>query len=399
MARPLRLESIRPMHFNLDPSTVFLTLSGSHAYGMAGPDSDVDIRGVCIPPREIRDSVFKTFEQYTAATQEASWGPNSVQALNRLAVHDTASLSYMKHQNIDLVVFGLQKFLKLAANANPNILELLFVAERDVLFRTPVWELAREQRDLFLSKKCKHTFLGYAHSQLRRIKGHREWLLHPPQKEPMRADFGLPEESVLPADIRNTVDEAVKKVLREWEMEDDIEITGASQDVFRERVRDFYGSLLKTQSDDYEDQMYHQAAVSIGVPAETLSVIKAERSYRMARKGWQQFQKWKQDRNPARAELEAKFGFDCKHGSHLIRLMRMGLEILRDGEVQVRRPDAKELLSIRRGELSYDELIEQAESIEREVEEAAKHSTLPRAPNMEAIDNLYRQMLDMGVSS
>ncbi len=36
----------------LPQRTIFLTRAGSHAYGLATPESDVDIRGVVIPPQE-----------------------------------------------------------------------------------------------------------------------------------------------------------------------------------------------------------------------------------------------------------------------------------------------------------------------------------------------------------
>ena len=378
------------MHFDVDDATLFLTLSGSHAYGMARDTSDVDIRGVCLRPVGIRNSLYKTFEQYQTTQQTETWGRNSTRALNRLVVHPTAAISYVNNPELDLVIYSLAKFLKLATNANPSVMELLFVDEEDVLFSTSLWDRVREKRDLFVTKKCKHTFTGYAHSQLRRIKSHRAWLLNTP-KEPTRSEFGLPDQSVLPADVRNLVDEAVKKVLRDWMMEDDIELTGAVQDVFRDRVRTFYSTLAERPLEDGD--LYEMAALSTGVTKDVLHVIKAERRYRSARKHWEQYTRWKRERNEARAEMEAKFGYDVKHGSHLIRLMRMGLEILRDGKVIVRRPDAQELLDIRRGALSYDELIEQAESLEAQINSVYKDSPLPKAPDMGAIDDLYQECL------
>lgn len=32
--------------------TIFMTLSGSHAYGLNTPESDEDYRGVCVPTKE-----------------------------------------------------------------------------------------------------------------------------------------------------------------------------------------------------------------------------------------------------------------------------------------------------------------------------------------------------------
>ena len=73
---------------------------------------------------------------------------------------------------------------------------------------------------------------------------------------------------------------------------------------------------------------------------------------------------------------------------HLVRLMRMCREILETGKVIVKRPDAEELLAIRHGAWSYEQLRDWAKSEDVALEEVAKQSKLPRAPNVEAIDKL-----------
>ncbi len=60
----------------------------------------------------------------------------------------------------------------------------------------------------------------------------------------------------------------------------------------------------------------------------------AEQGYRAALRHWNQYQEWLRNRNPARAELEASYGYDTKHAMHLLRLLRMGEEILHDGTVR-----------------------------------------------------------------
>ena len=46
------------------------------------------------------------------------------------------------------------------------------------------WERLVEVRDSFLSKRAKHTFSGYALSQLKRINTHYRWLKNPPPAAP-----------------------------------------------------------------------------------------------------------------------------------------------------------------------------------------------------------------------
>jgi len=86
----------------------------------------------------------------------------------------------------------------------------------------------------------------------------------------------------------------------------------------------------------------------------------SEKAYRAAHRHWEHFRTWRRNRNAARAELEARHGYDTKHAMHLCRLLRMGSEILEEGVVRVRRPDADWLRSVRRGAFAYEELLDQA---------------------------------------
>jgi predicted nucleotidyltransferase len=377
--------------FNPDNTTIVLGVGGSHAYGMARESSDVDLRGVCIVPRHIRDSVFKSFDQWTSTSQEGPWGDRSQSALDVL--EERLGHDPMKNGPLDVVVYDIQKFTSLCAQNNPNVIELLYLEDGDVLFARDEYHKLRDNRHLFLSKKCKHTYTGYAQGQLKRIKGHRAWLLNPPAKEPTRKDFGLPEETVLPADIRNLVNEKVTKLIREWLVEDGIELTGAAQDVFRQRVRTFYASMLECKEEALDDTLYPLAAASIGVTRDVLSALKQERGYRSARRNWEAYRKWQVERNEARHELEEKYGYDTKHASHLVRLLRTGLEILQDGELRVRRRDAKELLAIRDGVWTYDELMEHTEDLQKQISAAYETTDLQQEPDFAQIDKLMMSLL------
>jgi hypothetical protein len=84
---------------------------------------------------------------------------------------------------------------------------------------------------------------------------------------------------------------------------------------------------------------------------------------------------------------------NCKHAMHLIRLMRMGLEILRDEEVIVKRPDAQELLSIRNGAWSYEEVVEYANQMDAEIRGHWYQTTkLPKKPNVKLAGQLLFEL-------
>ena len=65
-----------------------------------------------------------------------------------------------------------------------------------------------------------------------------------------------------------------------------------------------------------------------------------------------------------RKALVEHFGFDTKAASHLIRLLRMGIEFLTDGELQVtRHVDGPQLLEIKRGEWTLDQVKAEADRL------------------------------------
>lgn len=326
------------MDFDLADHTHLLTVGGSRAYGMHTAESDVDVKGVAVPPLAYHLGYLHRFEQADK--------PGHLAAFSRLLTAEEQDA--VASTKLEGVVFDLRKFVALAADANPNILDVLFCRDDETRFVDDIGRALRDARGLFLSQKAKHTFSGYAHSQLARIRSHRAWLLDPPKAEPTREAFGLPAGgSVLPRDQMGALDTLMAR--------------GVTAD-------------------------------DLGLAPAALALLEAEKRYRAARTHWDQYQHWKASRNAARAELEARFGYDTKHAAHLVRLLRMGREILVDGKANVWRGgiDADELLAIRRGEWSYDRLVEWADAEDATLTTIyeARTSPLPREPDRKAIDAL-----------
>lgn len=170
----------------VDACTILLVNAGSHAYGTATPISDRDLRGIMIPP-----------EDYILGMRRVE--------------------QFEQKGDPDIVIYELRKYLNLAADANPNILEFLFVDDSDVLMITPIGEKLRRHRNLFLSKKAQHTFSGYAMSQLKKIESHRRWLLNPPTTPPRRQDFGLQDRCVISKDQLAAAESLIRKQVEQWE--------------------------------------------------------------------------------------------------------------------------------------------------------------------------------------
>lgn len=90
-----------------------------------------------------------------------------------------------------------------------------------------------------------------------------------------------------------------------------------------------------------------------------------------------------------RFKLVEKYGYDCKNAAHSIRLLRMGIEFLRDGEPKVyREHDREELLAIKNGKLKLKEVDKMATDLLNKVDKAHKKSQLPDKNNPIEINKL-----------
>lgn len=85
-------------------------------------------------------------------------------------------------------------------------------------------------------------------------------------------------------------------------------------------------------------------------------------------------------------EYDKKVGYKCKHAMHMVRLLRMAVEILQEGQVKVLRSDADELLAIRYGEWTYSDCLLYLEKMDAEVE--AIDSALPSRVDHQFWDSL-----------
>lgn len=91
--------------------------------------------------------------------------------------------------------------------------------------------------------------------------------------------------------------------------------------------------------------------------------------------------------------LVEKFGYDTKNASHLIRLLRMGIEFLIEGKLNVEREDASELLDIKMGRWSLDRIKQEASILFEQAREAYIKSPLPNEPDKEKAEKLCMNII------
>ena len=94
-----------------------------------------------------------------------------------------------------------------------------------------------------------------------------------------------------------------------------------------------------------------------------------------------------------RKALVDKYGYDCKNAAHCIRILKMGMEFLIEGRLNVFREDAPWLLSIKKGEWELEAVKEEAARLFKLTEEAYVRSSLPAEPNYDKVNHLVEQIL------
>jgi predicted nucleotidyltransferase len=96
-----------------------------------------------------------------------------------------------------------------------------------------------------------------------------------------------------------------------------------------------------------------------------------------------------------RKQLVQKFGYDTKNAAHLIRLLRMSIEFLVEGALEVERRDATQLLQIKNGEWTLPEVKKEAERLFALADDAYIKSTLPINPDTCMINDLLINIIEM----
>jgi predicted nucleotidyltransferase len=79
--------------------------------------------------------------------------------------------------------------------------------------------------------------------------------------------------------------------------------------------------------------------------------------------------------------------FKTKHAMHLIRLLHSGIHALRTGEILIDVGEHRdELLGIKRGELTFDQVMQQALALDKQFQAEFERTTLPQQPDFEAVN-------------
>lgn len=144
--------------------TMYETIVGSVAYGVADEFSDFDVNGFFIP------SAAKLFPHLAGHILGFGKDPKAPKAYQQHHIFDKDAL-HGKGREYDLNIYSITVYFQLCLENNPNMLDTLYTPRECVLHSTAISEMVRERRDLFPHKKCWPKYKGYAYQQLHKMKG------------------------------------------------------------------------------------------------------------------------------------------------------------------------------------------------------------------------------------
>lgn len=328
-------------------------VSGSTAYNLTVPGSDVDKKGIFILPQ-------KEFYGFHFQDQVAN-------------------------SSNDEVYFEIKRFLELLTKNNPNILELLNTPEEFVLARHPLMNLIKPED--FLSKLCLDTFAGYAQTQVKKARG---------LNKKINIRFESERKTVL--EFCYVIQKNGSVPLMEWLRENnfsqhDCGLTNVAhfRDVYllyhNHQLTD--GSWLKgivsgTQAEDVQLSI-------IPTQIEPLAVMNFNKDgYSVYCREYREYREWEEKRSELRYQSNLLNGknYDAKHMMHTIRLLSMAEEIALHGQVFVNRNDRNFLLKIRNAEFEFDELMGMVEDKMGYIKELYERSSLPDQPDSQLAERI-----------
>jgi uncharacterized protein len=276
------------------------------------------------------------FSGVFVAPEEYYLGLNSVEEVD-LSVVSKREDGKNNPDAVDRKLYEFRKFVRLSLENNPNVVEQLFVNEPNLLFANDFGKRLLQEKHNFLHKGLKHKFCGYAFSQKKKMI--------------IRTDKFYELENA-----------------REW-------------------LEDFKNPkmyLVELKTKNLPFMVFKEKHAQIG-----------DLSFELTRQlGWIEKKiKERLDKVGNRKELYLSKGYDVKFGSHLIRLMLEGNELLSTGTLNFPLKDRQLLLDIKEGKWKMIDVLNYSDQLEKEIETLYEKSPLPSSPQYEKINQFMISFL------
>lgn len=245
----------------------------------------------------------------------------------------------IKEGKYDCVFYEIRKVFKLLLQGNPNIISLLWLRPRDYILESEYARLMIANRRLFDGKHVYDAFAGYAYQQLEKM------------------------ETRDPSELRTYLALTAEAKAR-----------GVHPNHKGERI---------PYPEDY-DRNSGEARNAKEHADETLLLHLRRYMKKGENLGYL---------GDKRKQLVLEHGYDAKNAAHCVRLLRMAAEYLETGELTVFRPDAEELLEIKRGKWTLERIRSHAAELFEEMSKARDESPLPEGPDTERAERLLIEIV------
>ena len=369
---------------------IFEGIVGSKAYGTNTPTSDTDIKGVFVLPTDYI-----------------------------LGINYIEQVSDEKN---DTTYFEIRRFLELLQTNNPTVLELLNLPEDCILYKDPIFDLILDNKDKFITKKCGLSFGGYAIGQITKAKGQdkkQNWENDKvTRKDVLDFVYVIEGEKSIPWKIWNS--NGIRKAYEEkfcgvvninnardlYAVYFDKTAYSCFSELMPEEIREYqkkfcvdnnkpmglgYKGIVKSGEGVSKSESNQLRLSSIPKGETPICIISYNKdSYTSHCIQYRSYETWLEKRNIHRWVDVKSHGqkIDGKNMMHCRRMMDMAREIAEGKGIIVRRPNVDELLSIRRGEVDLQTLIDHVQSEIGEIDRLFKESNLPDNISNEFINDI-----------
>ena len=376
---------------------LLLVVRGSHTYGTNVETSDTDYAGVFI--QSIEDILGNGYKEQ---------------------INDDKN---------DIVIYEIKRFLNLLASNNPTVLELLNTPEDCIIYKHTVFEEVLKNREKFITKICAKSFGGYGKMQIQKAKGQNKkqnwekdkvtrkdvldfvYVIEGSKSIPWKkwnSDKGFEENFCGVVNVPNARDvyavyfdkiayscfsEALPDNLREYQkniQNDKNEPMGFGyKGLVKTTVADAIMEAANVGQNIAESNALRLSSIPKGEKA-ICNIYYNKDGYSQHCKEYKEYQDWLENKNEARWVDVKSHGqkIDGKNMMHSKRLMSMAREIAEGKGINVRRDDAEYLISIRRGAIDLQTLIDEVESEIVEIDKIFEESDLPDSVDQKFVDEL-----------
>lgn len=306
-----------------ETNKILVVKTGSHMYGTNTPESDEDFVGIFMPSEEYVYGFKRVDEVDMSVKDKDENGRNTKEA-------------------VDIKYYEFRKFVKLAMENNPNILEILFAPKENIIFYNDIGAELIRSAWMFPHQGAKQKFLGYAFSQKHKMFIKKDNYFDLIKAKEFLEIWGPKKGS---------------EGMSLWEIEKEMD-----KSVFVKQI-----NKLSGKTDFY-------AVGDINL----MPSISIKNALKMIDE--------RLDKVGNREELYLKHAYDTKFAMHLVRLMMEGAFLLKKGYLQFPFDECGKaiLMDIRNGKFSIEDILESAGNIEAIIE--GIESPLPEKPRYDMIE-------------